>query len=198
MLQAFAVAVINHLLAREVWAVDRLRPFAGRSIAIRLAPFNPFVVAITAEGRVAPAIDDHDPTPSLAARLGPDTLGAIVRGAPWWDDLALEGDAALATVCRYLAQHLRWDPTDDLARVVGDIPAERITTTGRALHEWQRDARARLAASIGEYVSAEKGIVAARSEIDALATDARGLTDAVSALEARIATLERVKSQPAR
>lgn len=189
MLRTLALAAIDHLLAREAWACERLRPFAGSSIAVTIGSFKPFLIAITPEGRAVAGA--AEPPPALHAQLPAARLSAIVSGAPWWHDLVLDGDPAFAAAVRFLAEHLRWDPTDDLARLVGDIPAERLAASGRALHEWQRDARGRLAAGIGEYVSAEKGIVANRADIEALARENDELIGALVALDARIAALER-------
>lgn len=190
MLQRLTLAAIGHLLERERWARDRLAPFAGRTIAITLAPFTPFDLVVTGEGRLR-ASQPGDESPAVNARLERDALAALVRGEPWWERLALVGDAGLAETLRELARHLRWDPADDLARLVGDVPAERIAQAGRDLAAWQRDARGRLSASVAEYVSAEKRLVASRAELDAFTGSVRALSEAIAALDARIAVLER-------
>ena len=60
-------------------------------------------------------------------------------------DVRIEGDAALAEVASWLMNHLRWDIQDDVARLLGNAPAEWLRTVGDAvrqtLQRWRSEER---------------------------------------------------------
>jgi len=49
------------------------------------------------------------------------------------------GDVQLAAEVNWLVDHVRWDVEDDLARVIGDVPAHAIATgAGRVVTALRR------------------------------------------------------------
>jgi ubiquinone biosynthesis accessory factor UbiJ len=189
MLTSIAVAVINHLLAREAWARERLAPFAGKHLAVSLEPLARIALTIGADGLVAAAPADaaFDLSATLPAAALPKFVGqrdALLA------DLHVSGNAELATAVTYVAQHLRWDAEDDLARMIGDIPTHRVAGAARSFAAWQRDAAQRLAANVSEYVSEEARIVVRTPQLRELADDIASTAAAIDSLEARIARLE--------
>jgi len=85
-----------------------------------------------------------------------------------------------------LVRHLRWDPEEDLSRVVGDVAARRVVGLARGFVGWQADAAQRLARSLVEYAIEERRIVVPRSELEPLAAAVARLRDAIDRLEKRI------------
>ena len=85
-----------------------------------------------------------------------------------------------------LVRHLRWEPEEDLSRLVGDIAAHRIVALARDFAAWQADAARRLAENLVEYAVAEKRVLVQRSELESLADAAARLRDAVERLEKRV------------
>jgi ubiquinone biosynthesis protein UbiJ len=57
--------------------------------------------------------------------------------------MEIRGDAALAAEVGWLAENLRWDVEDDLARIVGELPAHQLAKAAR----WMADAARRFAAA---------------------------------------------------
>jgi ubiquinone biosynthesis protein UbiJ len=45
--------------------------------------------------------------------------------------IRIEGDVQLAAEVNWLIDHVRWDPEEDLARLIGDAPAHTLTQTAR-------------------------------------------------------------------
>jgi ubiquinone biosynthesis protein UbiJ len=45
----------------------------------------------------------------------------------------IEGDVQLAAEINWLADHVRWDLEEDLARIMGDAPAHMVVQAGRTL-----------------------------------------------------------------
>ena len=97
-----------------------------------------------------------------------------------------------------LARHLRWEVEEDLSRVLGDVAAHRLASTGRALVAWHLDALERVAGAIGDYLIDEKRVLArASSSMRSAnrsrncATASQGSTSVSSGL-ARLARLLRI------
>jgi ubiquinone biosynthesis protein UbiJ len=45
--------------------------------------------------------------------------------------IRIEGDVQLAAEVNWLIDHVRWQPEEDLARVIGDAPAHTLVQTAR-------------------------------------------------------------------
>jgi ubiquinone biosynthesis accessory factor UbiJ len=133
---------LNHVLAAEPVAMERLKAHAGRSLRLSLQgwpgflpPPPPAAWAITPAGLLervelpaqAPGVlelrvDASQPV-QLAAQLLSGDRSAV----------DLQGDAELASTLAWLMDNVRWDPEDDLARLVGDAPARPMATALRSL-----------------------------------------------------------------
>jgi len=50
----------------------------------------------------------------------------------------IEGDVQLAAEINWMADHLRWDVEEDLARVIGDVPAHTLARVGRSVADAAR------------------------------------------------------------
>ena len=50
-------------------------------------------------------------------------------------DVTIEGDAALAEVASWMMKNLRWDVQDDIARTLGNAPAELLRSVGESIRQ---------------------------------------------------------------
>lgn len=134
--------VLNHVLASEAVATERLRPHAGRSVALTLDQWPSLLPAppvlawrITPAGllewcgREAPAspdlslrVDASNPALSVARAVG----GAM-------PSVQIDGDAQLAGDVNWLMQNLRWDVAADLERFFGPVVAQQLVRMGGLL-----------------------------------------------------------------
>ena len=158
--------LLNQLLDRERWARERLERYAGQSVELRPPLLPPLRLAIGAGGR----IEEGGPEPAAAL-----TLGGISGASPLADEL------------RYLAKHLRWEAEEELARLVGDVTAERIGGTLRAFARWQLDAGRRVGEALADYATTESGTLVHRRELDDFAAQVERLRAALDRLERRLA-----------
>lgn len=182
------VAALNHLLVDESWARALLQPFAGAVVRVALPPVASHTLLIEPTGLVGVA--DAAAVPRVTLRLPPRAVAGLALDRDNALDAAtFEGDAALADALRQLVTQLRWDAEDDLARVVGDIPARRIAGAGRALADWRRDASRRLAENTREYLAEESRLIVGADESRRFASDVDALRAALERLEARVDTL---------
>ncbi|CAM8791967.1 Ubiquinone biosynthesis accessory factor UbiJ [Burkholderia pseudomallei] len=133
-------AAVNHLLARESWARDRLIPYAGKTARLEISPVT-LVLLVQPDGYLA-AVEAHDARRfdvSIALSSGADggafdAAAAFLQGgqAAVMKHVKIDGDAEFATQIAKLAEHLRWEPEEDLSSVVGDAAAHRIATVVRS------------------------------------------------------------------
>jgi ubiquinone biosynthesis protein UbiJ len=154
-----ATLLVNHVLAAEPVAAERLRPHAGRSILLQfegwpgLLPSLPVLAfritpaalgewcgsdAAPADADLRVAIDASNPALALVQALG---------GKRPQVDVA--GDAAFAADVSWLLAHLRWDVQDDLARLIGQVPAHELARLTSMVAEGLRAAVGRLAGLAG-------------------------------------------------
>jgi ubiquinone biosynthesis protein UbiJ len=133
------VLLVNHVIAAEPAALDRLRPHAARTVQIefagwpRLLPaLGPFAFRITPAGLVEwlGAGPGLPPDLRVAVDAGNPALAATRVVAGDRPQLVVSGDAAFASDIEWLIDNLRWDIEDDLARVVGAGPARQVARVG--------------------------------------------------------------------
>lgn len=185
MIEKIPVAALNHLLAAEPWARERLAPFAGETIELASPPFPAVRLTIAPDGLVAPAASDAEP--SLRVLLKPQAAAALARGEEHFlRAVDVSGNARLADAVMALARHLRWDFEEDLSRLVGDVAAHRLAGAARDFLAWQSDSAHRFAESLADYVTEEKKLVIRRAELDAFAESLARLRDGVERLEQRV------------
>ena len=134
-----ATLVINHVLAGEPMAMQRLKPHVGRCVRLQfegwpgvLPPLPSIAFRVTpagllewcgpelrAEADLRVSIDASNPALAM--------VQAMTGQRP---KIEVAGDAAFATDLNWLFDNLRWDIQDDLARIVGQVPARELTRLG--------------------------------------------------------------------
>lgn len=181
------LTAINRLLRQNSWALQRLQPFAGKTLRADCFPFT-FLFAVGENGEAVAAAPDS--TPAITTRLTPGLmLRLAARDASVWNDIPVEGEAEFAGALMGIARNLRWDVEEDLSRVVGDIAAHRMVDSGRKLVHWGRQGADNLARSFAEYWTEERPLIAGRAEVEQFNRDVDTLRDDVARLEKRIDAL---------
>jgi len=131
--------MLNHVISRESVAMARLQGHSGRVLRVHLAawpallPKAPdLLLAITPAGLFerlsevdgeALRIDLDASNPAALA------LGVLSGSKP---GVQVQGDAALAGDVSWLMDNLRWDLEDDLARLMGPMPAHQLARWAQA------------------------------------------------------------------
>jgi ubiquinone biosynthesis protein UbiJ len=175
-----ALRALNRLLDDAQWARALLAPHAGRVVALETPLLPGAAFEITGEGRLALA----EPGRAAEARLR--LVPGLLPGSPW----SVDGEADLAATLRILAEHLRWDGEDALARWIGDIPAKRAADAVRGLHAWQQDTARRVLESATGYVARERGELLHGTALREFGSRIAALGAAINALEERVARLQ--------
>ena len=150
--QRRCVLLINHVLMQEPQAMQRLARQKGRVILVQWRSLR-FLVQTTPAGLL-----------DLAAPEAPDDLRLVLsEESPWRlaqcvlqgdkPPVRIEGDVQLAAEVNWVADNVRWDMEEDLARIIGDTPAHLVgQACGSALAAVRSFVRARVPASGGPGV----------------------------------------------
>ncbi|WP_250532968.1 SCP2 sterol-binding domain-containing protein [Caballeronia sp. AZ10_KS36] len=191
---AFA-AVVNHLLAREPWARERLQPYAGKSVRLSCAPFVIALVA-QADGLFVATSEAQAGHFDVSIAVPFDALPAFLQGgqAAVMKHVRIEGDAEFAQTLAKLAEHLRWDPEEDLSRVIGDAPAHRIGMIARTMQTQAQRTGRNLLDSVAEYLLDERPQLVRKSALDAFNAELSQARDALARVEKRIERIEQRES----
>jgi len=138
--------LVNHVLASETVATERLRPHAGRRLELQWAAWPSILpTPPTLIWRVTPAgllewggLSPESSTDSgaeLTLRLDASNpaavLAKLLTGEP--PPLQIDGDAQFASDISWLTQNLRWDLTADLERLFGPLAAQQLGRAGTGL-----------------------------------------------------------------
>ena len=133
------VLLVNHVIAAERAALDRLRPHAGRTMQIELVGWpvllprvGPFAFRVSPAGLVdwLPEASSLPPDLRVAIDAANPALAFTRLVAGERPMITVSGDAAFASDVDWLIDNLRWDLEDDLARVVGEAPARQLARIG--------------------------------------------------------------------
>ncbi len=186
MLDAFAsqsvVAWYNRLLLREPWACAALAPHAGATARIEAGLVSVFL-AVVPGGTLAVGSG----TPSVTIALDPGALaGSLFDRSAALRDVRVSGDAAFAQVLTDVLQKLRPDPAEDMARWLGDAPAERIVKTVSAAMAQLREAAERATRQGADYFVAENPLILGRQDWDAFTQELAALNTRLAGLEERV------------
>jgi ubiquinone biosynthesis protein UbiJ len=129
---------LNHVLLQEPQAQERLQRQQGRQLQWKWRDLD-VRVNITPAGLLERG--DERPTPDLVLILSEPSPLEVARTLLQGQKPALriEGDVQLAAEVNWLVDHVRWDPEEDLARLVGDVPAHRLASAGRRTAQALRD-----------------------------------------------------------
>lgn len=185
--------MVNHLLARDSGARDRLRAHAGKRIGLTL-DWGTLRWRIGPDGLFADLSPGDADTPAeLLITIEASRLReAIATHAPLTRSGArISGDAELAQTVSWLMEHLRWDAEDDLARWLGDIPARRIARFGRDAAGQLRAHWDHVQTDARDWFAQKPRDLVGRPEMAALTRDVADLRDAAARLDKQLVLLRR-------
>lgn len=124
--------LLNHILMQEPEAQSRLARKKGSVIHVRWGRFF-LAVGLTPAGLTERAAPESAPDLILSVEAQPPWEVARQVLAGHRPAVQIEGDVQLAAELAWLADNLRWDVEEDLARVLGDVAAHGLVEAGRRL-----------------------------------------------------------------
>lgn len=122
------VLLLNHVLMQESEATSRVARQSGRIVLVQWRSFS-FKLQATSAGLLDLAAPDA--SADLVLTATEESPVALAQSALRGDKpvVRIEGDVQLAAEVNWLTEHVRWDIEEDLARIVGDVPA-------RVMSQW--------------------------------------------------------------
>ncbi len=184
---------LNHLLRADPALQVDWQAQAGKRIQFHAAPLPAQTVVIETSGfMTATGVQ-------VGADLAVDIPVAQLMFSEWsrrsvLDRIQVTGDPTLAALFRETVLHADWDIEDELAKVVGDIPARRLCAAASAVRAGTVDGIERVARNLAEYLAEERKVIVSSAHLSTFADDLSQLRSRLDALDARIARIEK-KSQ---
>lgn len=182
---------INHVLSSEPWATGELARHAGKTILLKL-PVGDLCFEITPAGLLA--VSEASDTSSLVLEVSARALSELTGSTGSLREQAFKavkitGDADLAQLLGRLVGQVRWEYEEDLARLVGDAPANFAVRQGKKFVSASKSAASDLLSNVVEYVSEERKILLNQRDFMAHKNELNELRDAVDRMEKRIQIL---------
>lgn len=182
-----AISLLNHLLEREEWARKRLQSYCGQTALIEGGPIQ-LAMTVDDSGLLRKALPEELPTVTIS--FGSDAqVKLLTDPASLLATARLTGAANFAETLAFVFRNLRWDYEADLAAVVGDIPAHRLTRLISQGLDWHRSAVRRISSNIAEYATEESELTISGPALLAFGHGVDCLRDDVARLEKRISKL---------
>lgn len=181
-------AAINHLLAREPWAREKLARHAGK-----VALFDAGVVSLrlkaAADGMVEAAGTGE--TQNVTIRVKLSDLPVILQNREHaFSYVQIEGDADFANTISQLSETLRWEAEEDLAKLVGETAAVRFVSTARTAFDMVKTTQQKIAENVAEYFLEENPMLVRPQAVAEFSSDVTRLRDDVERLAKRIEKLK--------
>lgn len=182
-----AVSALNHVLAQNPGARERLAAFAGMAFALDGFPLPRLAFTIAEDGSVT---DPRGQAPDAVLSATPDALLRFLLVRPRDRSLIrIHGHHAFGEAVTEVLMGLEWEAEEDLSRLFGDVLGHRLAAFGRAFWGWRMQSAQSLASALVEFLTEERPLLAKRADLERFAAEAAELAAAVERLEARIARL---------
>lgn len=174
----------NRMLADQVWAREKLAPFAGRVCTIAVGPLR--AAWRIHDGGTVDAASSTDAA-DLELDIAPWSLPSFLADPGRWNELVHEeGDADFGGALKELARTLPWFVEEAFAKALGPIVGQRMADAGRKLLAFPEYATQRVTDSAASYVRDESGLVPHASELRRFGDEVAGIAARVDALESRL------------
>lgn len=195
MFEALAVPAINRLLMSNTWALERLKPHAGKTALLTSLPLQ-LMLTVSETGTVH--VTPRGAEPDATITLTPGALLTLaMRDESAWSAAQVTGDVEFAGTIDYIRRHMSWDYEESLSYFIGDIGAHRVGRVVRELERWGRSVAVNLSETFGEYATHEQRMLASARAVDDFNREVDEVRDGVSRLEKRIEILARRVSEKA-
>ena len=185
------VTFINHLLAQESWAKNKLLPHAGKIACIDLQTMQ-LRLKVAPDGLLESAAADELAQVTIYVKLSDLPLIAQNRDRAF-SYVKIEGDADFANTISNLSQNLRWEAEEDLSKLFGDVAAVRMVGFAKGLHKTALETHQKIQENLAEYFLEENPMLVRPQAVQGFSTEVNKTRDDVERLIKRIEKLERMR-----
>lgn len=179
-----AITALNRLVGRNSWAAERLRGFAGEHVRLGSGQL---VVHLTIGSGGRFLAGNPEAKPGVDIQLPGDfPLRFLTDRELAFRTVRISGSAELAETLGFVLRNLRWEPEDDLANLLGDIPASRLSRLAKGFVSGQRTRMTAVAANFSEYLTEEQRTLIGNREFSFFRQEVQEVEDGLKLLEARL------------
>jgi len=187
-------SLLNRNIAASAAARATCKRMDGKVLALHVTGAS-LSLYFTVQGDTL-TIDTHSEAPASAALSGsPFALlrlaGPTPESALRSGSVRIEGDAEAAQAFSELLRQAQPDLEEELARIIGDVPAHQIGAIARSALGFARKAADTFTQNVSEYLQEEGRDVPSRTEAEEFAANVDALRDDVDRFEARLKGLEK-------
>jgi ubiquinone biosynthesis accessory factor UbiJ len=190
MFKPLAATFLQHITNQNNWSRQYLLAFSGKVVQFNIAFISTSLLiledgslGIAPKNAMADAII-HIP-PSLALRLLAKDEAAKMR-------IKIEGDTHLASELSKILQHMRWDIEEDMSKLVGDIPANKIASLSQKTAATAKEQAINIAEMLTEYWQEEKPILAKKWQVEQFNADVDTVRSDFARLEKKLEKLKKM------
>jgi ubiquinone biosynthesis protein UbiJ len=181
-------SAINHLLAQEPWARNKLAAHQGKIACFDVAVLRVSLL-VNADGMLSTAPEGA--AAHVTIKVKPEQLPQILQHRDRaFSYVTVEGDADFANTISQVSQSLQWEAEEDLSKLVGDIAAARLVSGAKSAFRTMKSTQQALAENVAEYLLEEKAVLVRPQEIKEFSADVVKLRDDVERFAKRIEKLE--------
>jgi len=189
MFEPLATPALNRLLRANAWALDKLRPHAGKTAVLSSPPLE-LRLTVLESGEIAAAAPASEAQVTIKTPPGV-LLRLAARDESAWNAAEITGDVQFAAAIDYVRRNLAWDYEEDLSRIFGDVAAHRIAGAVREIDRWGRATVRNLAQTWVEYATYEQPVLVSASALDSFNREVDEVRDHAARLEKRIELIKR-------
>jgi len=197
MLNETLANLLNRGLPRSPRARHLCAELTGKSVAIVIRDLARF--RVSSNGQTLGVSRDAGPADATIAggplsllALAGESAQAVLQRA----DVTISGDTEAAEAFRELARLLRPDLEEELALVVGDVPAHQLGRLARLTAGFGRKAADTTLRNLAEYLGHERADLVPRHEGEQFLRGVDSLREGVDRLQARLDVLARRRGAP--
>ncbi len=187
MLKTLSTRVLQHLISQNSWANAMLQPFAGKSVQFTIASMSSTLV-ILENGSLAIAGETNIPDATVTMSLS-IALRLMAKDEAAKRLISIEGDTHFAAELAKVFANMRWDYEDDLSKLVGDIPANKMGTLARDAAKSVKETSVNLAEMLSEYWQEEKPMIAKMRHVETFISQVDTLRADVDRLDKKLLKL---------
>ncbi len=188
-------ALFNRGIKDSSSARGLCKALEGRSLSIVLQPPETRMRLVVQSGALVVAKHDDAEQADVELRGGALGIARLLVSDP--EDILrsgavhMDGDPEIAEQFRALFTMARPDPEEELAKILGDVPAHQLGNAARGLRDWGKQAKRSLGRSLSEYLREERRDLPTRTEVQEYLDAVDNFSTAVERAEARIQHLYR-------
>ena len=190
MFKPLAAAFLQHITNQNNWSRQHLLAFSGKVVQFNIAFISTSLLiledgslGIASNNAIADAII-HIP-PSLALRLLAKDEAAKML-------IKIEGDMHLASELSKILQHMRWDIEEDMSKLAGDIPANKIASLSKKTATIAKQQAINIAEMLTEYWQEEKPILAKKWQVERFNADVDTIRSDFARLQKKLEKLKKM------